>query len=282
MKKKFLIAIILFFVLNIYAEELTGFFGYNIGDSLEKFKTDEIFDLLYEYGEMNHKFYSFSPWDFSCDYKKSKAKTINQVDSTGKKIKRKFYLETNKKDNDKKIEIRKKFMYAKVPVGRVIFEFLNGTLIGISFDIGNRLISQRSKEYEGYIYYETQPWVSIPEEFLSDTFSFLKDAMVERYNFKYKEMYKWKKENGSDVEYYYPDYLLVKIYDGLGGQGEGQIYLSEDLSKSLTFKYSRTFDKNIQAGTIKLLDKKEMDRYNAEIMTNKLSDYDKAKKNLLD
>lgn len=192
-----------------FSEELTGFFCFNLGDSLEKIKNSNIGDLLYDRKEYIPHDISMGPLmeelNCHCLYlnlvtlsSTGKPKTIklDQRDKNGKKLKRELYLENTAKraHNDRKIELREKFKYAGAYIHYIEFIFCKDILVSIRIS-PLRQVGVRDEKNIGYFYYTKTKGFSDLGDTRLDGFLLLKDAIAEKYNLKFNNEKKEKYEH---------------------------------------------------------------------------------------
>ena len=208
MKKFISIFTLLFICLFANAEELTGFFGFNLGESLEEFKQDEIFELcevielprLIPWEEENYLDVLFKQYNIDCVvYKLSLRLEVDWLGKHAKNIRVKennktklisLRPEINKEKNDKRIKLWDRFQYAGTEVSTVTFVFINERLAYIQlsdFGIGSRWF-ERHEKYNGYV---QDVHGNVGFSYLADNsrsgFQLLRDTVAEKYNLEYQE-----------------------------------------------------------------------------------------------
>lgn len=211
MKKNiFIMSFLLLCGILLYAEELTGFFGFNLGDSFEKFSKDEIFEIC-----TKSKSASFPRKDISIedalkicgvDYKTYELSLTNDYDYLGKhrkyyKLKEngttkkiELYPEINNEKNDKRIALRNRFKFAGLYVQEISFVFINDELVCINLAGFNETFKfERFDKKEGYlfynsVYYDNGGFLKLGNSNRLKGFNIIREAMSEKYNLVFQEV----------------------------------------------------------------------------------------------
>lgn len=265
------------FILN--AEELNGFFGFNLGDSLGKLRNDEIFEEMYGPSLHISKISQFATEEeklleaLGCEkYSLSlctlrhtdKSKTVKLTSNTKYKsnTKRKLYLEDKESidRNDKILRLRERFKYGGLEVLGINFIYFENTLVGLilNFDYTKDV---RDSENIGYIYEdESVGFTKLSESRLAG-FSLLRDAVAEKYSLELK-----KKEKKQFV----PSWFDMRFH-----------YSSKDDLKRLIFEY-RDGKQGIFNENVQLFDKQFLISALSKKIVNEVEKETEKKKSLMD
>lgn len=261
----FLSIFVLCFVIN--AEELTGFFDFQLGESLEQFQQNEVFEIceevettalfcdndislcsVFDIYNIDYKLFKLS---LLLDYDKNeKNKKIIKIKDNNQTSKIPLYPELNPEKNDLRFQLWNRFMYAGTEVNEIYFIFVNNQLVSIKMTCFKREREKiiRYNEQSGYVFKNHEYIHKLLKDDLllggfshllnndrSEGFDFLRDTVSEKYNL---------------------DYLKTQSLFFDKSTIYGYRYASKDLKKSLyfCFTYDKTFLGKIDNEAIQLID----------------------------